>query len=205
MVHEHALETKRWLYGVRLSFALSDWARLGARYPKALEAMRAIRDRDIARLLDGTADEHKFADVAAINEVLNESAATFALFRSLISKQPAQALKCWRIFRPTAIAAGEYALAREFVEDPDARFQEAKQRFQKLIEEQGRETALEFFSDDVCALVEVLAGSGADSQAAKFESAAIAFANDRRVEVAGKHARRTGNHRRAEASQGGQK
>src|SRR5690349_21544262 len=42
--HEHALEYRPSMSGVRLSFALSDWVKLGESYPPALVKLREIRD-----------------------------------------------------------------------------------------------------------------------------------------------------------------
>ncbi|HKB15254.1 MAG TPA: hypothetical protein VKF62_04275, partial [Planctomycetota bacterium] len=36
-IHEHSLEQDAAFVGVRLSYALSDWIELGAKYPKARE------------------------------------------------------------------------------------------------------------------------------------------------------------------------
>lgn len=198
--HEHALETKKWLYGVRLSFALSDWVKLGKRYPKALQALKGIRDRDAAKLLRGEGGAETFHDIQAINDALGEASQTLPFFRRLAEAQPDLATKCWKICESTAIGSGEYALGRQFIKDPDARFLAAKSKLEKDSSSAGvgsRDDALEYFADDVCALVEILAGNGEDDLAEKFEAAAIAVAKDRRVEVAVKHARRTGNHRRA--------
>ena len=51
--HDNALAIRPSYYGVRLSFALSYWAELGEKYPKALETLRGIRDAKTAKLLAG--------------------------------------------------------------------------------------------------------------------------------------------------------
>src|SRR6185503_2215938 len=81
--HEHALEVRPSYYGVRLSYALSDWAELGKVYPKALETLKGIRDEKASRLLTGQTDRHLFHDVESINDHLNESVATVELFKAI--------------------------------------------------------------------------------------------------------------------------
>src|SRR5258708_507286 len=46
--HQNALKYAPAQSGVRLSFALSDWAELGKVYPKALAALRSTRDEALA-------------------------------------------------------------------------------------------------------------------------------------------------------------
>src|SRR5262249_45924751 len=75
-LHDHVLEQQPAYYGVRLSFALSEWMELGKKYPKALEALKDIRDKKTARLVAGEQDVNLFDDVQSINEHLDEPAAT---------------------------------------------------------------------------------------------------------------------------------
>jgi hypothetical protein len=42
--HHHALEIRPSLAGVRLSYALQEWRRLGEFYPPAWEALETVRD-----------------------------------------------------------------------------------------------------------------------------------------------------------------
>ena len=42
--HQNALKHEPALYGVRLSFALSYWEKLGNKYPPALASLKAVRD-----------------------------------------------------------------------------------------------------------------------------------------------------------------
>ena len=43
-------------YGVRLSFALSDWVELGTLYPKALDTLKGIRAEKTSRFSGRSAD-----------------------------------------------------------------------------------------------------------------------------------------------------
>lgn len=53
------------MYGVRLSFCLADWARLGEVYPPALRGLEAKADAALA-LLDQTREPARFHDFVAI-------------------------------------------------------------------------------------------------------------------------------------------
>src|SRR5262245_61557891 len=68
--HDHALEHRPSLYGVRLSFALSDWVELGEAYPPARQALAAVRDRAAEAVRAGDRARELFHDVAAINRCL---------------------------------------------------------------------------------------------------------------------------------------
>ena len=65
--HNHALEINQAHYGVRLSYALSDWIELGKKYRKALDALKDIRDKKVARLVAGENNWLLFHEIVAIN------------------------------------------------------------------------------------------------------------------------------------------
>src|SRR4051794_19367514 len=72
--HQHALEHDLAFHGVRLSFALSDWVRLGEQSPPARRALVDIRDRTAAQARAGDWSpkpyHEPFHDVVAINHYL---------------------------------------------------------------------------------------------------------------------------------------
>jgi hypothetical protein len=53
--HDHALSVRPSYYGVRLSYALSDWIELGKKYPKARQTLESVRDAKTSKLLAGDA------------------------------------------------------------------------------------------------------------------------------------------------------
>jgi hypothetical protein len=61
----HALEYDQGLAGVRLSFTLSDWAELGRRYPKAVQALIEIRDHDMQQFMLGTVLPNWFQEISS--------------------------------------------------------------------------------------------------------------------------------------------
>lgn len=79
--HEHALHHKPKYCGVRLSFALGSWMKLGENDPPALASLKAARDQDSANLYEGDPCDDLFRDVVAINHQLGDDSATFAMFQ----------------------------------------------------------------------------------------------------------------------------
>ncbi len=126
--HQHALESQPSLYGVRLSIALEDWVALGNQYPDALVALRRIRDQAAVEFLAHPTHKGLFEDYQAINAALNESAETVKFFRALGLVSPELARSLWPQVCPTLIAAGEWALARQHLGEPNKRLAAIKQR-----------------------------------------------------------------------------
>jgi hypothetical protein len=111
--HEHALEIKPSLVGVRLSFALSYWMDLGAKHPPALAKLKEIRDATRKRVVEAAGEPPRFEDfqdLNGINRALGEPADTAAAFRVLAAKHPELAERTFRVAQPALIAAKEYKL-----------------------------------------------------------------------------------------------
>ncbi|WP_116811341.1 hypothetical protein [Steroidobacter cummioxidans] len=129
--HDHALEEQPSLYGVRLSYALSDWVELANRYPPALVALKAIRDAKSDRLARGDGDRRLFHDVRAINEQLGQQELTHELFVRLQETYPALAEKCADLAMASIVSAKDFDLARKLVRDPDG----AIRRWSRILNE----------------------------------------------------------------------
>lgn len=114
--HREALKVAPGFYGVRLSYALAFWTELGRRYPPALAALRGERDAAVARLRGGTGARNDFADVASINEHLDEEAATSELFGWLDANNPALARNAYGIAQRSLVQAKNYALAGKYLD-----------------------------------------------------------------------------------------
>jgi hypothetical protein len=130
--HKNALSIRPSYYGVRLSFALGDWKRLGEKYPPALASLKAIRDAGAAALVAGKADRAMFHDVSSINQTLEEDGSTVALLKELHAKQPALAKKCFRFAQETLLAEGEIDLFVEYAGDLSIYMQTQIDRHQDL-------------------------------------------------------------------------
>ena len=128
--HNHALESDAGQTGVRLSFALSEWVELGQRYPKAKQALIEIRDRNTRAFAEGRGYFGLFMDVSSINNYLQESDATYRLFKSLQKTNPALARQCYHVAADVLVENREYALCRGYIGDVAAAFAGLRQNWE---------------------------------------------------------------------------
>jgi hypothetical protein len=172
--HHDALKVEPAMYGVRLSFALSDWKQLADVYPPAKVKLIEARDEAEKKVTNGENLVPSFHDVASINSVLGEHQRMVALFKTLETKDAASAAQVFDLARPDLIKAGEIQLCGKYV-DPvkdyprlvtlyheneklaaDPRFGEHHKLF-------GQQS----FSNGVATLVALLAASDCKSDAEK--------------------------------------
>src|SRR3989442_390480 len=118
--HLNALKYQPSLYGVRLSFALSDWAQLTAAYPPALEKLKSIRDEAATNIRAGNASFDAFHDFTSINNCLKEDHKTKELFIWLDANNPSFAKEAYDLAQPALIKAKEYAVCGKYI-TPDTR------------------------------------------------------------------------------------
>lgn len=123
--HEES-KTSRGMGGVRLSFALSQWAELGKKYPPALAALKAMRDQHEKQLLAGTAGFPEFHECSAINRTLEEDEKTYVLFTQLHAKQPEIARSCFDVSLDLIVRHGNYELAGAYLGNPMRRYDQAE-------------------------------------------------------------------------------
>ena len=108
--HANALACDEALRGVRLSFALSDWAELAAVYPPAMKSLCALRDSGVAALAGADASAAIFHDVVAIHRTLGQSEETVLLFKKLDAENPELAKACFRYADELLLDTGEAEL-----------------------------------------------------------------------------------------------
>ncbi len=112
--HRNALKYRRSLSGVRLSFALNGWFRLGGVYPPALTALRDTRDESLETFKREHNDD-AFADFVAINLKLGEEGRTVEAFVLLDKQDPPLAHRVFGRARPALIRAKEYVLCGRYL------------------------------------------------------------------------------------------
>ena len=117
--HDHALEHRESLYGVRLSFALGYWMDLAKAYPEARSELERIRDRKMATLASGGGDRALFHDVESINQVLGEESKTYRLFLTMLSRSSLLAPACADLAMEAIVKAGDFALAERYSDSPE--------------------------------------------------------------------------------------
>ena len=132
--HNHALEHRRSLYGVRLSFALSNWYDLGKKYPPALEALKKTRDDKTKSLITGTGNPELFHDVISINRTLSEKNKSIELFRNLDEKQPELAKKSWHFAKDLIIKSKDYGLVNKYIGNILVEYARNEMRFIEMSE-----------------------------------------------------------------------
>jgi hypothetical protein len=182
--HENALKHQPALTGVRLSFALADWIKLGEKYPKAREALVATRDKNTKAVSEGKGSFELFHDVSAINRYLGESPKTVELFKTLHDKQPALAKRCYHVAEKDLAAQGEYKLCSSYIADPLARLNSIQERrelnlqFAKDNNPQLKTYAEKSFVEETCRLIEILVGADRKPDAEKLRERALAVRDD---------------------------
>jgi hypothetical protein len=127
--HENALSLSQGMGGVRLSFALSYWKRLGSEYPPAMDKLRSIRDALEAKAENGEDIDRGFHDLAAINRTLGEESRTTEAFESLESLNPQAAKKAFHFVQSALIKDKAYKLYVKFV-DPKMDFLRMKHLYE---------------------------------------------------------------------------
>jgi hypothetical protein len=181
--HEHVLEHEPSMYGVRLSFALAAWIQLGQSYPKALVALKEMRDRKTLQLASGGGDRELFHDVESINEYLEEEKATYELFLKLQTSNPTLARECAGLAMPALVKAKDFRLARTFIDDPAVKIQKwstvLNEDIADLANEPPRDAPVQdayvhIYAERVGLLLAVLNGIGEREQAESFKKMALA-------------------------------
>ena len=171
--HEHALEVDPRQDAVRVSFGVAHWADLGRKYPKALEALKGVRDKSAARLLAGEGDWRLAFEVDAINTQLGEPQATVELFKKIDAANPAFAAEIYNGTNRTLIAEGEYALAGKYMRDPSEQLASARDTFELNLKHGRAEDAARMFTDEMVRLITVLKESGDRQRALEIQAQAL--------------------------------
>jgi len=126
--HEHALTVDPAFYGVRLSFALSDWLELAQQYPPALTKLKEIRDAAQRNVVEGKNVRESFHDMVAINDHLGEQSTTKELFESIHEKNPKTAEKVFELAQPSLIKGKAYTLVGKYI-SPKGDFAKMRERY----------------------------------------------------------------------------
>ena len=110
--HANALKISPSMSGVRLSFALANWKRLGDKYPPALDSLKKLRDEDLMLLRGGRGTQQALLDVWGINRALARSSntvppETITLFKELDATQPDLLKQSFSVIQHDLIQANE--------------------------------------------------------------------------------------------------
>jgi hypothetical protein len=112
--HEHVLEREPSMVGVRLSFAMHDWAALAHRYPPAMAQLTAVRDGTVAKVeAGGMAGQRALTEVISINRYLQAPESTRDAFNRLVARDPVIADQTTLQVLPALIELNDVALASQ--------------------------------------------------------------------------------------------
>jgi hypothetical protein len=132
--HENALKLDPALSGVRLSFAISDWEKLGAVYPPALEKLKAIRDEAGKAVRESVEYRQAFIDFESFNRDwigdVNEDNKTKELFIWLDANKPNVATNVYDVAQRVLVAAKEFHLCGKYI-NPDSSYQRILLRYRE--------------------------------------------------------------------------
>jgi hypothetical protein len=179
--HDNALNSGAGYYGVRLSFALTEWMKLGAKYPKALEKLKSIRDEKTQRLEHGKGTRALFHDVESINESLGQKSATVDLFKKLQAVDPKFGSMLFDIADEALLEAGEFELARKYMGDPAERLAIVRERYVDGLQSTGEGEQKEaargaferIFTGEVLRIIKVLSETGDNAGAKRIQEDAL--------------------------------
>jgi serine/threonine protein kinase len=108
---------------------LADWVELGRRYPKAKQALLAIRDAGVKEFSEGRGYSDLFQKVSLINSQFQDDEATYALFNRIRETDPALARQCYYYAQDLLIAHGDYEYCLSCIGDPEARYSMIERSF----------------------------------------------------------------------------
>ncbi len=166
--HEHALEYRPSLCGVRLSFALSYWFELANEFAPARESLVLLRDDAEVQIIAGASDsDARFSEFAYINEHFQEYARTSNLFESLAIDAPLFAARVYDRAQRALIARERFDLCSQFLTSPESTYQSAWEHLRHCLDRnKGRDIQRELnnssrrlFSYEVGDLIAILARS----------------------------------------------
>jgi hypothetical protein len=131
---DHALDDDpAALYGVRLSYCLSEWAQLGSKYPPAWKRLEERRDQAL-ELFGSTRDPERFHDFMAICRCLDEDSKlpqeTFAKIHHEDRELAASAV---RFIWHQIVDAQMWEVAATYVVDYKADYEQAIEKFEEAM------------------------------------------------------------------------
>jgi hypothetical protein len=185
---EHALSDRASLYGVRLSYCLDEWTRLGRKYPQALVALEERRQEALFRL-EATREPEHFHDFECISKYLNVHGEALDQFRVYHGADPELAASIVRFIWSSLVEARAWDLCSAYLGEPDQRYARAVAKFDEAMtvcranpEFGGAEFEKQiqgWFVRDVSEVIRVLSSTGRAQEAQEFHLRASRDAAER--------------------------
>jgi hypothetical protein len=114
--HREALKYEPGLAGVRGSFAISDWAHLGAKYPPAKQALLKLREDASENVTAGRDVRESFLEVTAVDGVVGDWAESYRLFLLIESRDEALARDAYRVAQQALVEVKDFARAAKYLD-----------------------------------------------------------------------------------------
>ncbi len=187
--HNNAVKLEPSQSGVRRSFALSNWLKLGEAYPPALEKMRQIRDETEGKIRDENrvrVNFDDFHDFVALNRTLRQEERTAETFKWLDEADEEDAKRMFNIAEPALIKQKAYQLCGKYIDpeqdvlqigDSYSRGLKMTKRFGKRYEEYVEKK----FLNDSAILVAILTKNNRQAEAEKVAAEVKKFASDEKL------------------------
>ncbi|BAF71434.1 hypothetical protein [Sulfurovum sp. NBC37-1] len=126
---EHALDDDpASSYGVRLSYCLSEWVKLGEKYPEALIRLKSKRDEALDLLLK-TKEPERFHDYVAICEYLKSSELPVNEFIKLHDEESTLSQDIVRFIWDKLIKKEKWKICNAYLPNPEEKYKEALTSF----------------------------------------------------------------------------
>ncbi len=107
-----------------------NWGQLGRKYPKAQEALLAVRASLLRDLSEGRDESQAFSDVSMINTALDQQDDTYQLYDSFRKHNPPLADKCYGTVQSLLVARGEYQWCYQHLGGAQLKFESLRNFFQ---------------------------------------------------------------------------
>lgn len=117
--HNNALKYASTLSDVRLSFALMYWNKLAKKYPPAMDALTATRDKTESECLTNGFEFESFHTLVSLNKELGVEHRTVEAFKQAHEKNPVAASKIYHVAERVQISHCEYSLCGLYLCDPE--------------------------------------------------------------------------------------
>ena len=120
-------------YGVRLSYCLDEWARLGVKYPSAKQRLEAKAVEALAAF-EATKDEEKFHDFQSISDYLDQRDRVLGQFIVYHQANPALAEVAVRFMWNRLVDAKRWDICAVYLGDLEAKYESALHKFDHSME-----------------------------------------------------------------------
>ena len=170
-------------YGVRLSYCLDEWSRLGKKYPVGLARLETKATEALAAF-EKSADYEKFHDYKSIQNYLGRMEMVLSQFEQYHNSKPELALAVLDFMWNYLIEAKRWEICSAYLDDYESRYKRALHKFDQSMKICMEDPALgsEEFADqikdwyvrDVGNLLCVLRNTGQEEAFAKLNAAVSA-------------------------------